>query len=53
MNCVAIHLTNGKIGLIEIHVLSDGTYQVLTDRNSTHYYQDRKTLEKKWKIMYC
>ena len=52
MTCVAIHQTNGKIGVIKINVLHDGTYQVMTDRDSVHYYKDRKALEKKWKIMY-
>ena len=53
MNCVAIHRTNGKIGVIKINLLHDGSYQVITDRDSVHYYKDRKALEEKWKVMYC
>lgn len=53
MNCVAIHKTNGKIGLIKLNILQDGTYQIITDRNSVHYYKDKIALEQKWKIMYC
>lgn len=53
MNCVAIHQTNGKIGVIQLNILNDGSYQVITDRNSVHYYSTKQELEKKWKIMYC
>lgn len=53
MNCVAIHKTNRKIGVIQINILHDGTYQVITDRESVHYYKDKNALERKWKVMYC
>lgn len=53
MNCIGIHKINGKIGIIELNVLKDGTYQVITDRNSIHYYLNKKILNEKWTIMYC
>lgn len=53
MSCVALHKTNGKIGIIELNLLQDGTYQVITDRDSIHYYTDKEALIRKWKIMYC